>query len=138
MREDTDLTIYKKLIIILILSLFCFSLVACGEPMTEEELSAYRQSCIHEYEICSVSQYIKVHTNSFGGVVGHNLCYAFTYIDGNGALQEEDCFQNCEYGNTKVCVGDSNKYVIDTYGETKYCLYLTEDTLKSLSMQTGG
>ena len=78
-------------------------------------------------------QYVKVRTNNLGGVKGSDLCYAFTYIDGNGNLKTIDDFQHYEYGLTKVCIGDTNKYVVDTYGETIQYLYLTRDTLQSIS-----
>lgn len=42
-------------------------------------------------------------------------------------------FQHFEYGLTKVCIGDEDKYVVDEYGETRRYLYLTKDTLKYMS-----
>lgn len=117
----------------------CIVLTGCDEvsdPMSAEEWAAYRESLVHEYEVCSVMQYIKVNTNNFGGITSRDLCYAFTYIDGGGVLQTEYNFEHLEYGLTKVCIGDTDKYVVDNYGETTRYLYLTKETLKSLTTQS--
>lgn len=58
--------------------------------------------------------------------------YAFTYVDGDGALHTVDDFQNLEYGNMKVCVADSNMYVHDYVRGIMY-LYLTRDTLANFN-----
>lgn len=119
----------KIIPIIIIVSLLC----SCSKmKMTEEEYKTMRASLVHEYEICSVYQYILPQTDRFGRVTGGSLCYAFTYIDSNGALQTVSQLENFEYGMTKVCVGESDKYVIDEYTDIKY-LYLSKDTLNSIN-----
>lgn len=119
-----------KKIFAFLLVMICLMSVLCGcaeeESMTDEQRAEYRASFISEYEVCSVTQYIKSKTNNFGGVIKQELCYAFTYIKSDGTLGTVDDFTQ------KVCIGESNKYVIDTYGDTRY-LYLTTETLKSIS-----
>ncbi len=105
--------------------------------MTEEEFQEYRQSCIHKYPLCSVTQYIKTVTNRFGGVIDTDLCYAFTYLDGGNNLRTVDDFQHFDYGLTKVITGEENMYMEDTYGETVRYLVLTPETLKSISNLQG-
>ncbi|MCQ2802887.1 MAG: hypothetical protein MJ225_04405 [Bacilli bacterium] len=122
----------KTLILILVI---LTSLILCGcDMLTEEEVENYHQSKITEYEVLSVGEYIKVRTNSFGGVVGHDSCYTFTYVDNNGVVHTRDNFENLEYGNQKVKVGNENKYVWDEYEQIEY-LYLTKDTLSSIMIE---
>lgn len=126
----------RKFVIVLTIFALMLCLCACNTKMTEmteEEFAEYRASFLTEYEVCSVRQYVFTMTNNFGGVVDVELCYAFTYIDENGNLKTIDRFQHFEYGLTKVCLGDSNKYVIDNYGETRRYLYLTKDAISSLT-----
>lgn len=108
----------------------------CSEPMTDEELAVYRANCIQNYDVLSVFQYAKPVTNGFGGIIRVDVCYAFTYLDSSGNLQSVNGFQNLEYGLTKVCYGESDKYVVDSYDNTKY-LYLSPATLSSLSGKEG-
>ena len=82
----------------------------------------------YTYEVLSVNQYVYTKTDTFGSSKGTELRYAFTYVDGDGALHTVDDFQNLEYGNMKVCVADSNMYVHDYVRGIMY-LYLTRDTL---------
>ncbi len=126
----------RKFVFVLIAFALMLCLCACDTKMTEEEFAEYRVSCLTEYEVCSVKQYVFTKTNNFGGVVDTELCYAFTYIDENGNLKTVDRFQHFEYGLTKVCVGNSNKYVIDNYGEAIRYLYLTKDTISSLQNES--
>ena len=119
--------------VIICFVLFC----SCSADMSDEEYAAYRESCISRYEVCSVIQYIDTRTNSFGKIIDRSLCYAFTYIDKDGTLKTVEGFENLEYGLTEVCIGESNQYVIDEYGEIKEYLYLTRDTLASISGMKG-
>lgn len=121
----------KKIITIFLIIFLLCSCSSSRVEMTEEEYRAMRASLIHEYELCSVSQYILPQTNQFGRVTGSSLCYAFTYIDSNGALQTVSQFEHFEYGMTKVCIGESDKYVVDEYTDIEY-LYLSKDTLNSI------
>ena len=126
---DIEKAIIYGCSVVLCLILLC----SCSVEISDEEYAAYRESCISRYEVCSVTQYIDTRTNRFGGIIDRSLCYAFTYLDQDGTLKTVEDFQNLEYGLTKVCIGESNQYVIDEYGETKEYLYLTRDTLVSIS-----
>nr|DAU42587.1 MAG TPA: hypothetical protein [Caudoviricetes sp.] len=86
----------------------------------------------YTYEVLSVNQYVYTKTDTFGRSKGTELRYAFTYVDMDGALHTVDDFQNLEYGNTKVCVADSNMYVHDYVRGIRY-LYLTRDTLTNFN-----
>ena len=119
-----------KIVFLTLLALFL--LCSCAElEMTDAEYRAYRTSLIHSYDVCSVHQYVRPNTNQFGKITGSSLCYAFTYVTSNGTLKTIDQFEHFEYGLTKVCIGDSDKYVVDESTGIRY-LYLSEDTLGSL------
>lgn len=120
---------HTKNILALTLLVLYIVLVLCGccDPNTVVEENNGR-----EYKICSVTRYIKTDTNVLGGVTGTHLCYAFTYTDESGTLHSVDSFENREYGITKVCIGDENKYVVNN--EYRY-LYLTQETLESISKE---
>ena len=115
------------------------------DNLSPEELAAYeaeqeaeRQSNIHEYELISVSQYVKNVTNGFGGVVRTEVCYTFCYLD-NGVLKQVDDFSHLEYGLTKLIIGDKDMYIIDTNGADDYrYLQLTEETLKNIKTLANG
>lgn len=92
----------------------------------------YRSYTPYTYEVLSVNQYVYTITDNFGRSRGAELRYAFTYVDGKGALHTVDDFQNLSYGNMKVCVADSNMYVHDYVRGIKY-LYLTRDTLANFN-----
>lgn len=89
------------------------------------------ESRIHRYEVVSVHKYAKTVTNNFGGVVGTDICYSFTYLDGN-KLCSVDNFEHLEYGLTKVTIGDKDLYIVNDNGETTYTLQLTKETLKNI------
>lgn len=122
----------KAMILISAVVLFFACLSRCPK-MTEEEMAAYREKHINRYEVCSVSQYIKPITNQFGGVERTEMCYAFSYIDGSGALHTVNDFRNIPYGLQKLRIGDKNQYVVDSTGETIRYLYLTKDTMSAIS-----
>lgn len=122
-----------KKILVFLISLMLVLVGGCSEPMTEEEREAYRASCIHSYDVLSVFQYASPVTNKMGGVVRTDVRYAFTYIDDNGNLQSVDGFRHLEYGLTKVCYGENDKYVVDSYGENMRYLYLSKETLSALT-----
>ena len=115
------------------------------DSLSPEELAAYeaeqeaeRQSHIYEYEILSVSQYVKNVTNGFGGVVRTEVCYTFCYLD-EGTLNQVDDFSHFENGLTKLVIGDSDKYIVDTNGADTYrYLQLTEETLKNIKTLSNG
>ena len=127
--------IKNKLQLLIATMLVCFSLSACGEPMTEEERAAYEASKTHEYEIVSVYQYIATETNNFGAVTSQKLKYCFTYIGDDGQLHQFDDFEHTEYGLWKVCIGEENKYVVEDGFDTYRWLYLTRETFTNIEMK---
>lgn len=119
--------------IVFLTLLMLFLLCSCAElEMSDAEYRAYRASLIHSYDVCSVHQYVLPKTNQFGKITGSSLCYAFTYATSNGVLKTVNQFEHFEYGLTKVCIGDRDKYVVDESTGIRY-LYLSEDTLNNLS-----
>ncbi len=115
-----------------LLALLAMLLCGCEqEQLTKEELAARRAACISEYEVCSVMQYAETKTNQFGGVVDTDVCYAFTYIDDDGALKSVEGFQHFDHGLTKVCLSDMDKYVTDSMTDAR-TLYLSRETLEKL------
>lgn len=138
----------KKVIILLVMISSLLMLMGCSAEsmpekkkqeylefrtqMTEEEKQEYIKAHTKEYEVLSVIQYIATKTNGYGGVQGHDLCYAFTYVDENGELKQVDKFKHLEYGLTKVLIGDTNKYVIENGFDDYRYLYLTKETLQNI------
>lgn len=132
----------KKIVSILLILIICFSFCGCEaikeaekeaqEPMTEEEYAAYLERRYKHYEVCSVFQYTEPVANGYGGVIRTEVCYSFTYLDGNSTLHSVDGFQHLEYGLTKICVGNVDEYVVDTIKDIRY-LYLTKNTLSKLT-----
>ena len=90
------------------------------------------------YEVVGVAKYARVKTNAMGGVLNTDICYAFEYIDGNGNLKSVDDFEHLEYGLTKVVVGDTDAYIINTNGEDTRTLQLTKETLKNIQTLNPG
>ena len=126
----------KKISIISILSIISviISLLLTGcTPMTEEEKAAYIESRTNRYEVVSVTHYMKPVTNNRGGIINYESAYSFTYIDNNGQLKHYNDFVHYDYGLHKVCIGNENKYVTYHDFDTYHYLYLTEETLKSIS-----
>ena len=124
---DMFYNIYKNTIKVIIFSIMMlFFLCSCNLDLTNE--NSVRNP--KEYEVVSVMKYTETRTNNFGGVIGTDICYAFEYIDNDGVLKSVKNFQHFEYGNTKVCIGDEDKYIIKN--NIRY-LYLTKETLKSIT-----
>ena len=96
-------------------------------------VNEYNRIYVKEYDIVSVSQYIKYETNAFGGITKSYPAYTFTYID-KGSLKTVNEFVHHEYGLSKLCIGEENKYVVDSYGGGTYYLYLTKETLSNIKM----
>lgn len=111
------------------------SLTVEERQKVDAEKEAARQANIHRYDVVSVNKYVRTETNQFGGVVDTDICYTFEYIDGAGNLKHIDDFEHLEYGLTKVVVGDSNQYIIDTNGEDVRYLQLTKETLQNIQLQ---
>lgn len=112
------------------------------ESLSPEELAQYeaekeaeRQAKIYQYEVVSVSKYVKPITNNFGGVMKTEICYEFSYLDGDNLKHIKD-FQHLEYGLTKIIIGDSNKFIVDTNGEDVRFLQLTKETFANLQTLT--
>lgn len=115
-------------ITLIILTLFLFSGCDLKEHKTPEPTTS-------EYEVVSVSRYIKTYTNRFGGVNRQEPVYCFAYIDKDNVLHEIDNFKHTEYGLTKVTIGDENKYIIQDGIDTYRTLILTEKTLSNIEVQ---
>ena len=110
------------------------SLTAEEKAEYDAEQEAIRQSNIHRYEVVGVSQYVRNQTNNFGGIIDTDICYAFQYLDGNN-LKTVENFEHLEYGLTKIIVGDSNMYIVDTNGIDDYrYLQLTKETLQNIKV----
>lgn len=110
------------------------SLTAEERAQYDAEQEAIRQSRIYRYEVVGVSQYVRNQTNNFGGIIDTDICYAFQYLDGN-TLKTIEGFEHLEYGLTKIVVGDSNMYIVDTNGIDDYrYLQLTKETLQNLKV----
>jgi hypothetical protein len=107
------------------------SLTPAEKEIYEIQKQQAYESRIKRYEIASVHKYVKNVTNNFGGVVRTEVCYSFTYIDGNN-LCHVDNFQHFEYGLTKVILGDKDLYIINNNGETTRTLQLTKETLANM------
>lgn len=118
-----------------ILSFFVLLLIFFGlDILTDNCFSDGKRGSYtpYTYEVLSVNQYVYTKTDNFGRSKGAELRYAFTYVDGKGALHTVDDFENLSYGNMKVCVADSNMYVHDYVRGIRY-LYLTRDTLANFN-----
>jgi len=128
----------KFIFAICIISPLLCMLIIFSEPltsitMTPEEKESYQQSITHEYEVVSVSSYMKTtRATVLGAVLEQELKYTFTYIDESGQLQTVDEFENTNYGLWKVYVGETNKYEVINGFDTYKNLYLTQETFNSL------
>ena len=146
---------WEKITIAIILVLCITLIVGCAiqstkqqqylDNLTPEERAVYeaeqeakRESNIYRYELISVAQYVKNITNGFGGVQRTEVCYTFCYLD-NGVLKQVDDFSHLEYGLTKVIIGDSDMYIVDTNGVDDYkYLQLTKETLQNIKTLANG
>lgn len=116
--------------ILILLIICCFT--GCG--LTEEERAEFEAKHTYEYEVLSVRQYVSQKTNRFGGVIDEKLKYAFTFLGHDGQMRTVEDFQHLDYGLTKVCIGDKNKYVVKEQGIDEYrYLYLTKETLMNMT-----
>lgn len=104
----------------------------------DRERAAAYQANIHTYEVVGVAKYVRTKTNTMGGVLDTDICYAFEYIDGNGNLKSVADFEHLEYGLTKVVIGDTDAYIINTNGEDTRTLQLTKETLKTIQTLNSG
>ena len=124
---------YHKIAIISILFAVIAIMASECTPMTDEEWAAYCEANTRSYEVVSVSQYLATKTNRYGGIASQDIKYCFSYIGDDGSLHSVDDFQNYEYGLTKVCIGNENKYVVFDEGFDIYeTLYLTKETLSEI------
>jgi hypothetical protein len=104
----------------------------------DQEREAEYQANIYTYEVVGVSKYVRVETNSRGGIMDTDICYTFQYIDANGELKHVDDFEHLEYGLTKVVIGDTDAYIVNTNGEDIRTLQLTKETLKNIQTLNPG
>jgi hypothetical protein len=114
------------------------SLSAEEKAEVDRQRDAEYQSNIHTYEVIGVSKYVRVETNSRGGVMDTDICYTFEYIDGNGDLKHVEGFEHLEYGLTKVVLGETDAYIVNTNGEDTRTLQLTKETLKNIQTLNSG
>ena len=143
-KENKGFIITMSIIGLIVISLITVAVVGAVQhqnwidSLTPEKLAQYeaekeaeRQANIYTYDVVSVSKYVKPVTNGFGGVIRTEICYEFNYMDGS-SLKHMNDFQHLEYGLTKVTIGDSNKYIIDTNGEDIKYLQLTKETFENM------
>lgn len=107
------------------------------EQQQEYQLEQERkyQENVHRYEVVGVSKYVRNQTNQFGAITDTDICYAFEYKDGSGKLHSIQNFEHLDYGLTKVIIGDTNMYIVDTNSiDTYQYLQLTEETLSELKI----
>lgn len=83
------------------------------------------------YEVLSVTTFVKVETNGWGGVTNQSVRYNVNYLDSQGNVQSIDINPN-KY-NHSLAIGTSDRLEITS--ENHYTLYLTRDTYNKL---TGG
>ena len=106
--------------------------------VVDQEREAEYKANVHTYEVVGVSKYVRVKTNSRGGIMETDICYTFQYIDADGELKHVDNFEHLEYGLTKVVLGDTDAYIINTNGEDTRTLQLTKETLKNIQTLNPG
>lgn len=98
----------------------------------EARIAAWEASKHHEYEIVSVSQYIKTETNGLGAVIKQEPAFYFTYIGDDGQIHDYKDYTYSNYGLRKLAIGDTNKFVIEDGFDTYMWLYLTKDTMNNI------
>lgn len=113
----------KKVILsVFILSVFLILLCSCNDTEVPSSDS---------YEVLSVTAFVKVETNGWGGVTNQSVRYNVNYIDNQGNVQSIDINPN-KYNHT-LALGTSDKLEITS--NNHYTLYLTRNTYDKL---TGG
>lgn len=113
----------KKVILsVFILSMLLILLCSCNDAEVPSSDS---------YEVLSVTSFIKVETNGWGGVTNQSVRYNVNYLDNQGGVQSIDINPN-KYNHT-LALGTSDKLEITSDGH--YTLYLTRNTYDKL---TGG
>lgn len=117
---------------LLLITMAAVSLCGCSQSEYKER-AVNNHNQLHEYDVISVYQYMKTETNLFGGVIRQEPRYCFTYIGEDGEIHQFDDFEHTEYGLWKLCVGDEDKYVIEDGFDTYRWLYLTKETLQTMS-----
>lgn len=118
----------RKLFILLMVTV---SLLTVFTGCSDYQIDEVRK--VSEYEVVSVFQYAEARTNRFGGVTGTSIYYSFNYLDNDGKIKTVNDFENLEYGLTKICLGDSDRYVIEQRAfDTYQYLYLTRNTLERI------
>lgn len=113
----------KKVILsVIILGMLLILLCSCNDTEVPSSDS---------YEILSVTTFVKVETNGWGGVTNQSVRYNVNYLDNQGGVQSIDINPN-KYNHT-LALGTSDKLEITSDGH--YTLYLTRNTYDKL---TGG
>lgn len=98
----------------------------------DAEQQAKYNANVYEYEVLNVYRYMYTETNTYGGTVATYPVYVFSYLS-SGTLKEVNHFRHVENGTTKVVIGSTNKYVVDTNPiDDTQTLYLTEETIRNI------
>ena len=113
----------KIILSVLIISVLLVVLCSCCDDAKDPSPDSY--------EVLSVTTFVKVETNGWGGVTNQSVRYNVNYIDNQGGVQSIDINPN-KYNHT-LALGTSDKLEITS--ENHYTLYLTRDTYNKL---TGG
>lgn len=122
----------KRGIAFFLLTMLIFVMfTSCAES---EPLPPFEER-VDSYEVVSVYKYVYNVTNNMGGIKNAKISYSFSYLDGEN-LRHVDYFVHYDDGNTKVTLGDSDLYIVDSYTGEKY-LQLTKETLKLLTGVSG-
>lgn len=113
----------KKVILsVVILSMLLILLCSCNDTEVPSSDS---------YEVLSVTAFVKVETNGWGGVTNQSVRYNVNYLDNQGVVKTIDINPN-KYNHT-LALGTSDKLEITS--NNHYTLYLTRNTYDKL---TGG
>jgi hypothetical protein len=104
--------------------------------LPEEKQIIEKEKFIQKYEILNVDKYILPVTSRYNTVIGSETCYNFQYMDGD-TLKTVTDFKELRNGIQQIIVGDKNMYIVDNFNiDTYYYLQLTEETLKSLEIES--
>lgn len=114
------------------------SLVYNYSQMTPEERSASSaqlqqeiyddiENKTYHYEVVNVFQYVKSHTNRYGGVISYDIVTGFMYITSDGTIEVDDDY----YG--EIIISDKDEYVVCESPYNRYSqLYLTKETMAKM------
>lgn len=110
----------KIILSVLITSLLLIILCSCNDTEVPSSDS---------YEVLSVTAFVYVETNGWGGVTNQSVHYNVIYLDNLGSVQSIKINPN-KY-NHALALGTSDK--IEITSENHYTLYLTRNTYNKLT-----